>query len=210
MKRPAHTSQVAVREALRRATSGTHERMHGLKPFTLIEKGLLYREAYADLVEGLYRFHAQVGTVASKQGLSRFSNASRKISLLTKDLATLARSPPELDCTLTLPCDEHVLGSLYVAEGSMFGGKVLARQLDYLFGKEAAGRLFFLGSIDDQAQWRLLVTELETRADHPNAISDMAMGAEITFRHFESCVTAFEKTRVRLAMLDQSASTSAF
>lgn len=194
MKEGPADERCCVRSVLREATAETHMRMHQLKPFRLLEQGQLGPDAYAELLIGLTRFHSLIADEARRYGLSIFSSSARKVQLLHGDLAALSRTHSETVSAFKLPSAKHALGALYVAEGSMFGGKLLARQLDYLFGKEPVGREFFRGAPEDALQWRALVRELETHAGHRAALKRMISGADLAFRLFERCVLNTDPT----------------
>lgn len=81
------------------------------------------------------------------------------------------------------------LGALCAAEGSMLGGRVLARQLDDLFGSDEDGRRFFLGSVDDRVNWARFIDVLK-EAWAPCRPLDLAIsGALRTFKWFEQCLS---------------------
>src|SRR5690606_35260103 len=84
------------------------------------------------------------------------------------------------------------LGWRYVVEGSIFGGRVIYRQLDYLFGDEEAGRSFFRGTSAGTRQWQALCAELEHAGAAPAAVDAMIEGALDAFALFLSTVAAHE------------------
>ena len=81
------------------------------------------------------------------------------------------------------------LGWAYVVEGSSLGGKVIYRQLDYLFHRSAAGRLFFRGSPADSHCWQALCHDLEARGQTAKALDEMIFGARAAFALFERVLT---------------------
>lgn len=162
--------------------------MHGLPPFKAIEAGLLPLERYRSLLCALHRFHQALGTAAEATGLSALSSAGRRLTLLAADLATLGASPPGPDAELDAPSRASALGALYVGEGSMLGGRVIARQLDYLFGPAPDGRRFFLGSDEDKFAWRRVVAALDASGADAESLDAQIEGAEGAFALFERCI----------------------
>jgi heme oxygenase (biliverdin-IX-beta and delta-forming) len=180
-------SGTSVRAALRLATESAHLRAHGLGPFARIAAGRLPLGQYRSLLKSLFTFHSAVGTAARHSGWSSLSSASSRLALLRSDLAFLGGDVPA-------PVDwspgtgEAMLGALYVAEGSMFGGRVIARQLDYIFGPEFSGRRFFIGRHSDEEIWSQLLAVLEEACETPSALEAAIDGARRTFDWFEECV----------------------
>lgn len=70
----------------------------------------------------------------------------------------------------------------------MLGGRVIAGQLDYLFGTASKGRSFFVGSPDDGANWPNLLAVLELSCAAPADLERAASGARLSFELFEDCV----------------------
>jgi heme oxygenase (biliverdin-IX-beta and delta-forming) len=178
----------SARAALRLATDSTHHRMHGLDPFARIAEGRLPVGQYRSLLQSLFRFHSAVGRAARQSGWRRISSALPRLALLRSDLDFLGGEVPG-------PADWHpgtgeaVLGALYAAEGSMLGGRVIARQLDYVFGSGQPGRRFFIGDKQDGKNWSRLLAVLEETCARPPALDAAIRGALGTFDWFEQCVT---------------------
>lgn len=117
------------------------------------------------------------------------STSPRRQRLLADDLASLgAPAPADEPFAWALPSPAGLYGALYVAEGSALGGRVIARQLDYLFGTSPQGRTFFLGASDTGPRWRRFVDTLTQEYDEP-ALPELVAGAEAAFALFERCVT---------------------
>lgn len=176
------------RSALRGATEATHLRMHGLPAFRAIEAGELPLERYRGLLSSLYRFHEALGAAAEAGGLSALSSAGRRLELLATDLEGLGASPPSPGPAAAAGSPMSALGALYVGEGSMLGGRVIARQLDYLFGSSRDGRRFFLGSDEDKFAWRRVVAALEATGGDAESLEEQIAGAEAAFALFERCM----------------------
>jgi heme oxygenase len=177
----AHTS-------LRVATHATHIRLHGLPQFQAISDGRLNRRQYAELLGSLHAFHTAIAAAADAGGLLHLSSSPLRQRLLADDLASLGASMPVGERPAwTAPSREALYGALYVAEGSALGGRVIARQLDYLFGDSPEGRTFFRGADDTGPRWRRFIAALAEFDE--DALSQMVVGAEAGFALFERCLT---------------------
>lgn len=178
-----------ARGRLRDATHATHERMHLLPQFRAIEAQALDSAGYARLLTALHAYHSSVADAAAGAGLGHLSSSAVRTEALGRDLATLGGAPATGHRELRTREDRaSVLGALYVAEGSMLGGRVIARQLDYLFADKPAGRSFFIGTRADGARWRAFLAALEEANDGEKALQRMVGGAEASFVHFDICI----------------------
>ena len=178
--RPPRPVDRKVRRTLSEATSGIHERLHRAAPFGAIAAKRLDLDGYRKLLGKIAAFHFAVGPAL------KLSAARR--GLLSQDLdAVDGASPPPIrwDPPET-PAGR--LGCAYVVEGSTLGGKILFRQLDYLFGAATLGRSFFRGTPADGARWGALCVALETHGQEPEALDAMIAGARDTFALFERLI----------------------
>lgn len=182
------TEETSARAALRRASDASHQRMHDLEPFAQIAAGTLPIIQYRLLLQALFRFHSAIGEASRRSVWGRLSSAPQRLDLLRSDLAVLGGAVPEPVCDWQAGTGEAMLGALYVAEGSMLGGRVIARQLDYAFGSNQQGRRFFSGDKGDRANWSALLMVLEDRCTHPGPLSAAISGTCQTFDWFEQCV----------------------
>ncbi len=178
-----------VRAALRTATHATHERMHRLEPFLAILDGRLYLDKYLPLIQSLLVYHSAIASAAAQCGLADLSNAESRLALLESDLRSVGGVPLRQSFGWQPATPELALGALYSAEGSMLGGRVIAAQLDYLFGSVSAGRQFFLGSRNDNANWRRLLSALEERCTTASALDETISGALFGFKLFGRCIS---------------------
>lgn len=184
-------AQRGVRATLRASTSSVHERLHEARPFAALAQGRLDRPGYADLLTRLHAFHRAVDpAVASARrvlGLADVPADGTRVARLEADLADLGATPYR---RIAMPAwgAEEAAGCLYVAEGSMLGGKLIHRQLDYLFGATEAGRSFFGGGADDGRRWRELCDCLETYGAIAERLGRMTQGAASAFALFEACL----------------------
>lgn len=172
---------------LRNATHATHIRLHGLAQFQAIADGRLDRAAYADLLRSLHAYHTAIADAAVAGGLPHLSMSPHRRRLLEADLASLNASPSRKQLTWTAPSRDALYGALYVAEGSALGGRVIARQLDTLFGDAAEGRTFFRGVSDAGPRWRAFLGALAQACDEA-AMPQLIGGAEASFALFERCL----------------------
>jgi len=175
-----------VRTALREATDEVHRRLHGVPPFQAIADGRLALADYAALLGRIHAFHLLIEQAcgAALSGLL----PSRRIALLEADLSALGAAPAPPPSWHPPRGEAAALGALYVAQGSIMGGKLIHRQLDYLFGKAEAGRTYFRGSRDDALRWRMLCLRLEQDGAAPDALPAMIAGAQGAFALFGRCI----------------------
>ena len=183
-----HPGAFDTHTSLRSATHATHIRLHGLHQFQAIAEGRLDRAGYADLLRSLHAYHSAIADAAEAGGLQHLSSSRHRRCLLEADLATLDAAPAGQRPGLNAPGREALFGALYVAEGSALGGRVIARQLDYLFDA-AEGRTFFKGAGDAGPHWRAFLRAL-ANDNGEAALPQMIAGAEASFALFERCVTA--------------------
>ena len=187
-----------VRDRLRGATSAVHEALHGAAPFVRIAAGQLDRAGYAALLEALHAFHTSVAPLVSR--------ACAELALPAVERGAQRRRE---DLRLDLrTCDPHIcaapeargslaeieplsgafsVGCLYTVLGSTLGGKLIYRQLDYLFeGRE--GRRFFAGTLEDGPLWRSFCEELERYGASGQSMEAIGAGASFAFAHFAACL----------------------
>lgn len=163
--------------------------MHHLDVFEAIADGSLTPARYGRLLQSLMVFHALVGAGAALAGCRSLSSAARRLVLLDSDLRSLGHAPPTPATAWRPRSRPAALGALYAAEGSMLGGRVIAGQLDFLFGAGLRGRRFFIGSKADGGRWRNLLAVLETECSADKPLAEAIDGASFAFGLFEQCVT---------------------
>ena len=174
------SAKCEVRGALQEATRAVHERLHQAPAFAAIANQHLDLRGYARLLERIAAFHCTIG-----QSLELDDARPR---LLARDLEVLGSPPPTPVRWSSPKTAAATLGLAYVVEGSSLGGKVIYRQLDYLFGQSPAGRQFFGGSTSDVARWRALCRDLEAEGRKPRGVDEMITGATAAFALFEQLV----------------------
>jgi heme oxygenase len=178
----------SVRAALRSATHDTHQRMHGLAPFEAILNGTMTAQNYPRILHSLLQFHSAIGAAAVRHGWSHLSGAAERTDLLLHDLRRSGGGPRRPAVTWQPRSPLETLGALYAAEGSTMGGRVIGRQLDYLFGRSLDARRFFSGTPGDAARWHALVAALEEHCATTAQLSEATCGALSAFRLFEHCI----------------------
>ena len=183
------SNSFSAHASLREATNATHIRLHGLAQFQAIAEGRLDRPHYADLLRSLHAYHTAITDAAEAGGLLHLSTSPHRRSLLEADLASLGTAPSRERLTWTPPSRDALYGALYVAEGSALGGRVIARQLDALFGDADEGRTFFRGAGDTGPRWRAFLSALPQTCDEA-AMPQLVAGAEVSFALFERCLAA--------------------
>ena len=190
-----------TRSALRAATHDAHERLHAIPVMHRLAQGGITRAEYADLLQRMLRFHLIVERCLRRgpalAGHDIELRERMRSGLLRRDIAALGLRPVRLtagdETVLAEPCSVAAsFGYLYVTEGSTLGGRMLARALDPVLGRDQSrGRSFLLGYGDRHAaMWRKLCLALESVGDSTEACGAMAEAASAAFSCFEACVSA--------------------
>ena len=185
-----------ARESLRAATHDVHMRLHRHPSFERMADGTIAAEAYKHLLARLYGFHAPLETVlfeaASDLAIDVDINRRRRVHRLRDDLLALQLTEaqinalPSVVALPTLTTRGSLMGALYVREGSMLGGRVLARGLDGLLGSASLrGRQYLTGNPDEHGLWQsccLLIEEVAVDGH----LDDMIASAIGTFVALEA------------------------
>jgi heme oxygenase len=174
-----------VRIALRKATGPVHERLHQAPPFAALARGESTREDYAALLGklGAYYFAASAHVPIDPA----------RLALLRDDLATLGVPSPVPPPMAGPQSPAARLGWRYVVDGSIFGGRVIYRQLDPLFGEVERGRRFFRGTSGAAAEWKRLSARLERAGTDRETREEMIEGATAAFAAFEHLIGQAER-----------------
>lgn len=162
--------------ALRRATAADHS---ALEDEAAIERRLADPAARTQMVLAFHRFHAGVEAgahplVASLGGVFQPLSRSEGVA---RDLADLGVVPPAPGSPPPPASPGAALGWVYVAEGSMLGGRIIRRRLAAA-GCDLVG-LSFLDPHGDQTgeRWRAFQTLLEQAcADGAASIDQIVAG----------------------------------
>jgi len=175
---------VSARVALRVATRSVHERLHVAPPFLALTQDRLPLADYVTLLSRMAGYYFAVS--------ERVAIEPTRLQSLRQDLADLGSpTPPRVDLP-PVEGETRSLGWRYVVEGSIFGGRVIYRQLDSLFGDEEAGRSFFRGTATGTRHWQDLCSELDDAGAAAGAIDEMIEGARDAFSAFECAIAEME------------------
>ena len=172
--------------ALRAATREIHERLHHHAGFMAVQNGSIGAGQYRQLLARLYGFHT-----AFEQTARIVPARSRWLAL---DLAALGMSAEDVKLIALCPAIpdldsvERLLGARYVIEGSMLGGRALARGLDRLCGVGVTtGRRFFRGrGAGTGAAWNAYLATLDALPVGQQSGAAAVDAAVDTFRVFEA------------------------
>ncbi len=175
-----------VRELLRAATQGPHERLHLHAGFSKVKEGTITLPDYRALLIRLYGFYLPFERAVGVETI-RTHLLERDLAWLGADAATRARIPLCADLP-RYDRPERRLGALYVVEGSALGGRQLFRGLDLLLGEDPIeGRRFFAGRGSGTGDaWRGFLDQLDSVGPEPMVRSAMIRAAVETFEAFET------------------------
>lgn len=168
--------------ALRRATAAVHST---LEDEAHIETRLADVETRPQMVGAFYSFHAalEAGAHPPISALARSFAPRPRAAILAVDLAELGQAVERPALRLEPPSSTGVaLGWVYVAEGSMLGGRIIRRRLAAA-GSDLRG-LAFLDPYGDQTgeRWRAFLTLLEqTCAEGTATIEQVVQGGMEAF-----------------------------
>jgi len=186
-------SAPSIRSLLRAQTDDVHEALHVAAPFAAIAEGRATTVQYGRVLAALWHYHSSLAKVVAagcrRLGLEDLRRAcEQRRTLLEQDLHVLGfAATPQAEPIVTVEDDVWAVGCLYTLVGSMLGGKVIFRQLDYLFATPD-GRRFFAGTSQDGLQWRLFCEALETLESGQESLTSLVRGAHFAFAHFASCL----------------------
>lgn len=183
-----------TRATLRAATHAVHVRLHRHPALAGVMSGTIGLASYRRLLIRLYGFHKPLED-AILAAPARWHRAlaldrRRRVYRLESDLAHLGvriarlpyASPPATGT------DSQLLGTLYVREGAMLGGGVMARKLDALFHDTPDGRRFLAGTTEDTQLWYHFCDVLE-RVGKGADVAEICAAAAGTFAALEAWLT---------------------
>lgn len=162
-----------------------HERLHAHCGLAAAKAGTIDRARDTALLARLYGFYRPFKVAAGVP--------AERTNWLHADLAV---SGVDSDMCLALPCcrafpacasPAYLLGAHYAVEGSVLGGRGLARQLDALLAPhETAGRVFFNGhGLATGIVWPAYLARLSSAPNGPADKAAVIQGAATTFAMFE-------------------------
>lgn len=189
------SGQSSARTELRHATAAVHERLHHVPVFAALAEGRLDHASYVGLLGRLYGFHDPFEAAIDQAGPPGLPLAEwRRAHLLRSDMAALGQSEaairqlPRHSVVDDQWTPARAMGVLYVIEGSTLGGRLLARQLDHVMGRDSdAGRSFLSAGTDaGHVRWRDFCAALDACGADPAPRAEMVAGAIEAFRCFEA------------------------
>lgn len=163
-------------------TKLAHESLHcHPKMSRLFEKGMTQKE-YCTLLCSYYGFYKGIENTRVK--LNCWSNFSLYyiISLMSEDLRVMDIAINQLSVLepFWIANEKEMLGSLYVLQGSSFGNKIIASQLNKALPN--ASLSYFRHPLDISL-WASILDAIELEDDNLNQLID---SANVTFNEFYS------------------------
>lgn len=161
-----------ISERLRSETAGHHESIEQAKRFSRLGSDDFTLPEYVDILEKFYGFYQPL-EVAFQQHADVMEaldyNARFKLPLLKQDLMHLGYTEEritQLPVCADMPetgSKAHVLGCMYVMEGSTHGSQFIAKRLREHFGLHEGGLAFYEGyGKDTMPQWKLFKAYLDS------------------------------------------------
>lgn len=172
----------AAVSALRAATTDLHQSLHHHRLLAPLSQADLTEAAYRRALVGLFGFHCRAWqAVVPFEPLRELLTATP--AWLEEDLAALGVAAPQLPLPppLTANSLEAALGILYVKEGSLLGGRHLAKAVRRQLGPEVPCRHFIgLGNATGD-HWQAI---LQALAQVPAAAqAALCAAASASFEH---------------------------
>ncbi|MVW77770.1 hypothetical protein GOQ28_02410 [Bordetella sp. 02P26C-1] len=198
----APIAMLSLRDALRAATRAEHDDIENRMN---LARDDYTREEYGQLLQRYHAFYEVFEAFLSERARASSRVADfyyrdrRKVPWLESDLHALGLPRGSLrdaaladDLREQFADDARLLGALYVVEGSMLGGAVLAKQFKRRFELTAqSGLQFFTGyGADTKARWMDLQQLLSQYDDDARARSEAIEGARRMFQLFGQHLTA--------------------
>ena len=189
-----------LRVQLRAETRTQHERLHHHFSFERLIAQAISKPDYVILLKQLLGYHMalEVGLdCCHGYGPAQDFSFAHKSPRIIEDLKTLephfciARAPMHTPRPPIVHSYYDWLGVMYVREGAMLGGRLLAQKLDHLCGVAPHGRTFFQGTRRDLENWHVLCEALDgvsSQVGRQQAIGS----ARATFELFETWMDLME------------------
>lgn len=174
----------SLRQELRSATQGVHDRLHLHAGFAAVQHGTVRPADYRNLITRLYGFYVPF-EAAMGMGIDRSTWLANDLAAL--GVAHLISAVPKCPHIPDINNADRRLGAGYVAEGSALGGRELARGLDPMLGIGVTdGRQFFIGRGAGTGEaWLCYLTQLSAASDTPSVRAEIVTGAVEMFAAFE-------------------------
>lgn len=184
-----------ISERLRSETAGHHESIEQAKRFSRLGNDDFTLPEYVEILERFYGFyqplevafcrHADV--IDALQYEARF-----KLPLLKKDLIHLGHteeSIARLPICSDMPATDskaHVLGCMYVMEGSTHGSQFIAKRLRERFNLQDGGLAFYEGyGQNTMPQWKAFKAYLDSEVSQGQDGDAVVMAAAQTFESLQ-------------------------
>lgn len=186
----------SLRQELRSATQGVHDRLHLHAGFAAVQHGTVRPADYRDLIIRLYGFYVPF-EAAMGMGFDRSTWLAGDLAAL--GVAHLIHAIPKCPHLPGMDNAYRKLGAGYVAEGSALGGRELARGLDPTLGIGVTdGRQFFIGRGTGTGEaWLRYLTQLSAAPDTPSVRAEIITGAVEMFAAFEKWLNGWSTASYR-------------
>lgn len=194
-----HSTKITLRTQLKTATNPQHKVLDTCNIAQAMLKGQITLERYQAYLKLMYQVHNQIETqllkqhaLFTKQGLdisSLFRLAMLEQDMLAIGLSDVDVSKTAKDTSLellqNLKQEPHLVGTFYVIAGSIMGGQILARKLQYLnqgFQQSVTTYLQGFGK-NNMAMWQSYCEFLENYSKQfPQNDELVIQGAQQTFK----------------------------
>ena len=189
-----------LRVQLRAETRTQHERLHHHFSFERLLAKAISAPDYVILLKQLLGYHSALEACldgCQAYGPARDAPFAHKSPRIIADLKIfephfcVARAPMHAPRAPLIHSYYDWLGVMYVREGAMLGGRLLAQKLDHLCGIAPAGRTFFQGTRRDIENWHVLCEALD-RVSSKGGKQQAIGSAKATFELFESWMDLME------------------
>lgn len=187
-------------ENLRLCTRGVHERLH-VHPLlsSLISPQLTSRD-YIWVLFSMERFYQNLCDQIV------FELASKKLELVSEDIAALGESNPLPACTyLNIgKTQDHILGAQYVVIGSALGGTMISKNIEKtLYLKPDEGNSYFGSSSETaKAYWKNFQ---QTLAQNCGNIQNCSQAALHVFEGLEKWLWSTHSSKERMTCNENAA-----
>jgi len=195
---PAADATPAAVLALREATREAHARIERVPALARLLAEDCSGEEYRAALLRLHSFvapleAAMLARIGGEIGL--VLSAGRRAPLLRRDLSELGTAPAPRAPAAALPATSspaEALGCAYVLEGSLLGGRVIARSLRARLGPALGGATRYLeaGGDDVPQRWRRFGRLLDTALADPEARARAAGAASACFERLAAWLDA--------------------
>lgn len=199
---------------LRKETRAEHEALDAHPAFAAMMNGTLGAAGYSRLMTLFFGFYSRhdpvLARACAEHSLDRFGFAYRaRSAILRDDLAALGIDADhgvehdrraEADLSPVTATQGGIAGVLYVIEGSMLGGAVLARAVHALAGPLGADGYWRWCRDDGAARWAMTCGMIEHVSATDINRTDMIAGARLAFASFGRWLARWSDDRAGSAL----------